>query len=416
MKQQCPHCGTELPQEASFCPYCAKSINRRREASRPHPIPLKLRWTALAAVLILLVSALAVFALRPKTYDGLGEVFYTDQDGTYQLVFAWANAPTEAVPDRWLEEEAGGEFRFPCMMYVNHVESGANAAPAFRKKVASISAEIIQDNDLEHPMMCSEPKPDLDWLPDCAWISSVNFIGQDAETQILWTITMKNRDVVRVRQNYHLMGIPVREYHPEDVPMDTIEDLRVLLDQINKEVNIKDVVRIYLPPVTYDGVLEITGRRLNLIGSDGADGSRTTFTSTVTMNDRKGALPQFEHIDFKGDGSGVGIAASEDLHIYDCRFFNWKTAVLAYGHAWVNVRSSLFEQNKIGFHFNSEGMSVTHSQYDGNQFLNNEVGVLLERVPTETGISFNDTYFENNDIDIDNRSNHEIDISNATFR
>ena len=416
MEYKCPHCGAPVPKAASFCFQCAASIRPKQEPAVPHPIPRRLRWFARMAALVLAAAALIFFLTRPKTYDGLGEVLYTDQDGTYQLVFAWANNPTEPVPDRYLNEELDGEFRFPAMMYVNHVESGANAAPAFRKKVASVSAEIIQEEGLVHPMQCSLPEARADYLPDAAWVSLVDFIGQDLESQIVFTITMENGDVIRVRQNYHITGVRVVEYRPEDTPMDAIEDLRTLLARIDQEVDSRDVVRIFLPPVTYDDALEIRGRRVSLIGTDGPDGSRTTFTDTVTMNSDKGVLPQFEHIDFVGNGTGVGVAASEHLHIYDCRFTGWKTGVLAYGHSWVNIRSSRFENNRVGFHFNSEGMSATHSRYDDNQFRHNGVGILLERVPTDISISFNGTYFEGNETDIDNRCSHELDISQATFR
>ena len=35
--QTCPHCGAALPGEASFCPYCAESVNRRTELTPPSP-------------------------------------------------------------------------------------------------------------------------------------------------------------------------------------------------------------------------------------------------------------------------------------------------------------------------------------------------------------------------------------------
>ena len=40
--KQCPFCGAPLPEEAAFCPRCAKSINRRSKNKPPRPFPAKL--------------------------------------------------------------------------------------------------------------------------------------------------------------------------------------------------------------------------------------------------------------------------------------------------------------------------------------------------------------------------------------
>ena len=84
--KQCPFCGAPLPEEAAFCPRCAKSINRRSKNKPPRPFPAKLLQRFL---LCCLAAALALgiwFRISPKTYDGLGEITYTDSDGTYQLL------------------------------------------------------------------------------------------------------------------------------------------------------------------------------------------------------------------------------------------------------------------------------------------------------------------------------------------
>lgn len=55
MEQRCPHCGTSLPEGASFCPHCAQSV-RAREAPK---IPFCLRRKRLILALILLLAAAA---------------------------------------------------------------------------------------------------------------------------------------------------------------------------------------------------------------------------------------------------------------------------------------------------------------------------------------------------------------------
>ena len=64
MKHICPHCGAELPDRASFCPYCASSLQMRQsmEASA------FLRRRSLLPVLV----AVEPEQLRPIRYRSLG--------------------------------------------------------------------------------------------------------------------------------------------------------------------------------------------------------------------------------------------------------------------------------------------------------------------------------------------------------
>ena len=55
----CPHCGSQLHPDASFCPYCARTVNERQELSPP-----ALSWRRalrralpILAVLLLLAAA-----------------------------------------------------------------------------------------------------------------------------------------------------------------------------------------------------------------------------------------------------------------------------------------------------------------------------------------------------------------------
>ena len=78
--KNCPHCGARMPEEMSFCPHCAKSVNNRKEI---HP-PRRLSRRAVCVLLIflaVLVLALAVWrCTRPSIYDGgsAATVIYTD--------------------------------------------------------------------------------------------------------------------------------------------------------------------------------------------------------------------------------------------------------------------------------------------------------------------------------------------------
>ena len=63
--QTCPHCGFTLPEQASFCPHCARSVNRRTESRPPKALPGRI-LRAGAVLLVLLGIVLGVFlAERP---------------------------------------------------------------------------------------------------------------------------------------------------------------------------------------------------------------------------------------------------------------------------------------------------------------------------------------------------------------
>ena len=102
------------------------------------------------------------------------------------------------------------------------------------------------------------------------------------------------------------------------------------------------------------------------------------------------------------------------LHPTNSTLSSWKTGVLAYGYTWVNAMYCHFENNEIGFHFNAVGVSVSHTLYTGNQFVNNSTAVLLESVPIDVSMKFGECVFSGNGTDIDNRCNQAVDISEAT--
>ena len=196
--------------------------------------------------------------------------------------------------------------------------------------------------------------------------------------------------------------------------MDTLADLQALVDEIAATVEPSAQVDLYLPPVTYEGSLVMEERPVNLYGSE-EDGRRTAFTGTLRVASRDSWIAYVKGIDFVGDGSGVGISASARLWVEECSFTGWKTGVLGYGDAWVNVMGCAFTGNRTGFHFNSEGATANDSRYVDNLFRDNDVAVKLERVPTNVTLNFGGSVFSGNGTDIENTSRQPIDITMAVF-
>lgn len=414
MGHQCPHCGAPLPEGAGFCPHCAQIVGERKKLARPVLLWKKLACGAAALVLLAAVVLGGYYAVQPKVYDSQGEVFYSDRDGNYQLVLAWPDNRCDPIYEMQQTGEPEEQYRVPCRLYINYKESGADARETFLPKVESITTEILQEADSPSPMTCTEPAPH-DYSPDAAMVTFLDFTGTSGRTQLVWTISMKNGDVIRLRQDEIIEPIKTYTYDYHDIPMDTIEELQALVDQVAQETEDSDVVNIYLPPVTYEGSLSITQRPVNLYGSV-EEGHRTTFTDTIGITADDTQISYFYDIDFVGDGTGIGVSSAARARMTGCRFTGWKTGFLGYGYAWVNVIDCTFTDNQVGFHFNSTGNSASHSMYDGNQFLNNGTAVLLENVPTDLMINFSGSVFSGNQTDIDNRCNQPLDLSQAVFQ
>lgn len=86
MEYKCPHCGADLPENASFCPHCAQSIRTREAAAVPTHLWRKgLKWVL--ALVIVAAAALVGWALLHEPPAGLpaGEttpvVFQEDENG-----------------------------------------------------------------------------------------------------------------------------------------------------------------------------------------------------------------------------------------------------------------------------------------------------------------------------------------------
>ena len=417
MNQQkiCPHCGAQLPDMASFCPHCAQSVTQRREFRPPRRLP---RRVLRGALLVLVLGTLALSAYlytRPKVYDnGAAEVIYTDGDGSYQLLLNYFGDRFQPMTDYSEELEEGTTSNKPSRLFINHVDTGVNAKEAFLRKVEAITVELLRGGDSPEPWQYTQPQAS-DYDLEAASRSILTYTDRSGDMELRWTIRMKNGDTIRLYQRMALGVVPTRHFYPEDVPMDTMDALQALVDQVNETITSNVIVYIHLPAVTYEGSLLLEQRSMNLIGSEGPDGARTTFTGTLQATAQKGYICQFQNLCFTGDGEGVGVSASARINFNHCQFTGWRTGVLCYGSSWVNIKDSVFEDNTVGFHFNSTSNNRSDHMYSGNLFQRNGTAVLLESVPGDQALYFEGTRFSRNGADIDNRCGLELDLSEAIF-
>ena len=419
MEHKCPHCGTDLPENAAFCPHCARDIHPRKQAKKPVPLLKKLVLGLLILAVVVAAGAGIWYFNRPyvpQEYDALGEVYYETDGKTYQLLVAWPNDRSMPAPDIYQQGSPDEQYRWPSRWYVNDAVTGADAWEEFEPLVEKVTVEVVQDKNASDPLTAGEPSHQEDYSPDAAMVCSLDFTGNSEEPQIVWTVEMKNGDTIRVRQNIHITRIITHEYHWQDYPMDTIEELQALLDKTAKETNPSDLVYLYLPPVTYEGDLKLS-RSYEFYGCTDEGADRTVLNGSVTMGDGNYYwINYFYDMDFVGDGTDIGIAAPAKTWAISCTFTGYKTGLMTHGEAWVNVTECTFTDNQVGFHFNSTGQSASDDRFLDNTFTNNGTAVLLENVPTDLTLYFDGTVFSGNGADIDNRCGHSVDTSNAVFQ
>lgn len=419
MKEKiCPHCGAPLPEEASFCPRCAGSINRRTALRPPTYIPIPfLRFLVLAGIGAAVLAAL-FFYFSPKKVEGTGDVIYTDDDGTYQIL---SNVSTDRYyPMSLISQDAGDakSYRFPLRLYINHKDTGVDASGIFLQKVESCELLIEQPPDSAGPVTATEPLTALEY-PGTALVSYINFSRRSSSpVWLIWSLHMKNGDTISVKSELSVTPIHTYEYSQENADLSTSQSLQELIDRLVKETDRKDIVNITLPAVTYDEPLVLYGRAFNLTGTRSGE-KQTAFSSGIRIRaaeDGQDWICYFTDLDFPGTGKRVAISAANRVWTRECRFTDWDTALLAHGDAWINTTDCLFEGNQIGLHYNISGGGSSDTRFTGNTFTGNATAVLLEQVATDIRMDFGDCLFEGNGTDIDNRCRQPVDISQAVFQ
>ncbi len=411
MSATCPHCGAPLPEGAAFCPHCARPV---REKKRPHkPVPLRGKVIAVLVVLALAAAGGLWWQSRhqPQVYEGDGaEVIYTQGDTVYQLTLAWAENPTQPAPRIYFTEQEGGDFTWPSRWFVLYKDNGQNAAEEFIELVESVEAHVELGEAGACPMEAGQPAYN-EGTPTAAMVSSIHFICGTDTNRLVWTIHMKNGDTIRLYQNMIVTATETHVYTPEEVDMDTLEQLQALVDGLAQEIPEYDVVQIYLPPVTYDGTLVVDSRNVELYGCTDGSG-RTAFTGGIQLRYDGSAISYLYDLDFPGTGEGVGVSSACRAFIIGCTFQNWRTGVLAYGgESWVNTNQCTFQNCQVGLHINSTRSGISDSRFMENVFAGNGTAVVLENVPSTEVLSFLDCQFTGNGTDMDNRCGQYLEIS-----
>lgn len=411
----CPHCGVALRSDAAFCPFCAEMVRPRQAVKAPSHLWRK--WlkpaVVLAALLLLAAGLYACFA--PHVYDAWGELTYTLDGNDYHLAVTFRDDPTPEA-EYTVQVEGDGRYDRDTKLFITHVDTGLDAGQMFNQQIASANVQLIQPPDSPSPITWLQPEFTSDPATEGLLHSVLTFTGaSQGPAELAWRIHMKNGDTILLRQRLNFAPVDSLHYYPEDWPMDTIEELQALVNQIQDEVPLPTVVHLHLPPVAYEGGLTIDRRTINLYGSLGEDNRRTAFLGPVVYKPEKDPQGFIQFIDFRGGGSGTGLTVEADCHVEDCGFSGWDTGLLVGGEDWADPVGCLFEDNQVAFRFDSSGSYVNANRFEGNAFLRNGTAVELLRVPGAKTLYFDGCRFASNGVDLSNPADHPVNISYATF-
>lgn len=230
--------------------------------------------------------------------------------------------------------------------------------------------------------------------------------------EIVWTLRMKNGDVLILTQTIELLPQEVRTYSTADTPLDTAEQLQALLDDIAGACDADTSVTVYLPEVTYDAPITV-GCAVELVGSG------TTFTAPITVaplknTDLTRAFVRFRQINFTGDGSGTGITAAAPTYLEENRVTGWAVGGEAVTGGWLYLRGSHVADCGVGIRYNSAYSSSYTYFADKMTFVQNGTALELLCMPPRAYAVLEDCRFRGNDVDVANPGGYRIEVNNGT--
>ena len=302
----CLRCGAALPEEAAFCPVCTASQMERQTMALPRR--RRRVWPVAAGCLLLVALALPVGAVlwsstarvetlpedttpltayhesedgAEKRYSALCQIYYEGEDGQLYHVFASfspgidGGSTMRGYRSALLEPDCTDTG--PLTLFVEEVASGRNGRDSFSALLEDWSVTVAAPDGGER---CTLSDPTFDYISttDALLYQELTGTSACADNEILWTLQMKNGDVVTVKQGVTYSLKTVVEYHWEDTPMSTAAELQALLDDIAASAKAEEAVYLYLPAADYDAPVSVN-TPVTLVGQEG-----TTFSATLTAS------------------------------------------------------------------------------------------------------------------------------------
>ncbi|MBQ8598862.1 MAG: zinc ribbon domain-containing protein [Oscillospiraceae bacterium] len=438
MNKHCPYCGKELAEGASFCPYCTCSLIEKQNTSPPKL--RKKKRLFLSGILLLGLICFISFFLQgkreelpqiptqnektevaqaikieePSSEVGEAETYYTAENEKQYRV--WINfSSDDDVDEKKYFKIPDGEERygsFPTVLHISH-NGDEMAWEEFMELVETLTL-TAHPQDGAKMLNIEQPEQEPIQFSNAARKADISCSANNAGVHIVrWTLNMKNGDVITLEHIVEFALMEIKEYHWENYPMETVDELQSLLDQLEVTTTEDEVITIHLPPVTYEGGLELDGRSYIFYGSASESG-RTTFTDTITASTNGPHKMEFHQISFEGEG-GTGIDSQRNTFFYECEFRGWDIAVHAKDNGWTQSNGCSYFENKVALLFDCNAGGSFGPSFPENRFENNGIGLQIKATPNGRTLEFSNSIFTNNEVDIDNQVDHPLDLSRTVL-
>lgn len=350
----------------------------------------------------------------PDPYLAACQTYYTGADGREYHVFTAVTPSIEGRTDpvgyRSELIPAGGTVDFPATVMVEDAVTQDYAAEDFAALLDSWDVSVTAPEGVGR---VSLREAELE-TADTPALLYRRLWGDNTCThnEIVWTLRMKNGDVLILTQTIELLPQEVRTYSTADTPLDTAEQLQALLDDIAGACDADTSVTVYLPEVTYDAPITV-GCAVELVGSG------TTFTAPVTVTplsdtERCHAYVRFSEVSFEGDGSGTGVTARAPTYLENCRVTGWDVGALAVNGGWVYLHGGYIGGNGVGARYDSAYSNSYTYTIRRIDFLNNTTALELLCLPPNSYAALDDCRFRGNGTDVYNPGGYRIEVNNGT--
>lgn len=431
--KKCPHCGAPLAQDASFCPHCTATLAQRRVIALPRAGHRRSRWLLMAAVIAAAAAAVVLWLSRPgdtppedtadkedaaqaaaDPYLAACQTYYTGADGREYHVFTAVTPSIEGRTDpvgyRSELIPAGGTVDFPATVMVEDAVTQDYAAEDFAALLDSWDVSVTAPEGVSRVKLwdAEEETPESPALlyrrlraePSCT------------HNEVEWTLYMKNGDVLHLSMTVEFEEQQALRITPEDAPLETAQELQVLLDRLAEEYDADTSITVELPDVTYDAPVSV-GCAVTLKGSGTAFAAPVTVTP-LSDTERCHAYVRFSEVSFEGDGSGTGVTARAPTYLENCRVTGWDVGALAVNGGWVYLHGGYIGGNGVGARYDSAYSNSYTYTIRRIDFLNNTTALELLCLPPHSYAALDDCRFRGNGTDVYNPGGYRIEVNNGT--